>query len=641
MKSAKLTDLFDYLPKSKIKAGEGLNAGKYPFYTSSESLSKYLNEFQHGPGCLVFGTGGKASVHLTTNHFSTSTDCITIRPKRGSGINAGYVYQYLKGNMHILENGFKGVGLKHISKAYLSDIQIPYPEEVKDQIRIAHLLDKVEGVMAQRKQHLQQLDNLLKSVFLKMFGDPVRNQKGWVYVGLGGYITHLTSGGRGWAKYYSESGKRFIRSLDVQMNRIGEEDIAYVNPPSNAEADRTRVQSGDVLLTITGSKIGRVCFVPKNFEEAYISQHVSIIRTKGINPVFLSYYLSAEHSGQIQIKKQQYGQAKPGLNLTQIKNFQVPLVDINTQNQFAMIFERVEGLKSHYQKNLYDLESLYAALSQQAFKGELDLSKLPLPDSKSLTSDDVEISVDPNQTLKSSEKVIKKLNTFNNQHAVLLKALNSMPALKVINSPIFKAARELTEQAALWRTPLDQFKNMRSVAKATETIAAASNIPRVNNAALLAQQIAKAIPKVDMDWLKEQQAIIKGATGPFSEMRQAIAALKLSDLEGRFTGPDYKIPALHAAMPSKTSSRLTKTFKQDDEESEPRYIFTRDDILKVLSGDKPLSVVNLMSELAKLEAITSQGYERIKSLIFSLLAEKQIQQQYNDEENTIAFRTCV
>jgi hypothetical protein len=396
-----------------------------------------------------------------------------------------------------------------------------------------------------------------------------------------------------------------------------------------------------VLLTITGSKIGRVCFVPKNFEEAYISQHVSIIRTKGINPVFLSYYLSAEHSGQIQIKKQQYGQAKPGLNLTQIKNFQVPLVDINTQNQFAMIFERVEGLKSHYQKNLYDLESLYAALSQQAFKGELDLSKLPLPDSKSLTSDDVEISVDPNQTLKSSEKVIKKLNTFNNQHAVLLKALNSMPALKVINSPIFKAARELTEQAALWRTPLDQFKNMRSVAKATETIAAASNIPRVNNAALLAQQIAKAIPKVDMDWLKEQQAIIKGATGPFSEMRQAIAALKLSDLEGRFTGPDYKIPALHAAMPSKTSSRLTKTFKQDDEESEPRYIFTRDDILKVLSGDKPLSVVNLMSELAKLEAITSQGYERIKSLIFSLLAEKQIQQQYNDEENTIAFRTCV
>ena len=54
MKQAKLEDLFDYLPKSKIKAGDGLEDGKYPFYTSSENQSKYLNDFQHGPGCLVF-----------------------------------------------------------------------------------------------------------------------------------------------------------------------------------------------------------------------------------------------------------------------------------------------------------------------------------------------------------------------------------------------------------------------------------------------------------------------------------------------------------------------------------------------------------------------------------------------------------
>lgn len=82
MKQAKLKDLFDYLPKSKVQAGDGLEVGKYPFYTSSENLSKYLNEFQHDPGCLVFGTGGKASVHFTTSHFSTSTDCITIKPNR-------------------------------------------------------------------------------------------------------------------------------------------------------------------------------------------------------------------------------------------------------------------------------------------------------------------------------------------------------------------------------------------------------------------------------------------------------------------------------------------------------------------------------------------------------------------------------
>ncbi|ASD67861.1 restriction endonuclease subunit S [Pseudoalteromonas piscicida] len=298
-----------------------------------------------------------------------------------------FLYYFLKANEERIDALGTGSTFKAITQDTLKKIEIPLPP-LNDQIRIAHLLGKVEGLIAQRKQHLQQLDDLLKSQFLEMFGDLARNDMGWQYAKLDGYITHLTSGGRGWAKYYSDSGKRFIRSLDVQMNHIGKDDIAYVNPPSNAEADRTRVQSGDVLLTITGSKIGRVCFVPENFEEAYISQHVSIIRTKGINPVFLSFYLSAEHSGQRQIKKQQYGQAKPGLNLTQIRNFQVPLVDISIQNLFAVIFERIEAIKDRYQQSLTDLESLYGAISQQAFKGELDLSQVALSDVR----DDAEVA---------------------------------------------------------------------------------------------------------------------------------------------------------------------------------------------------------------------------------------------------------
>lgn len=163
------------------------------------------------------------------------------------------------------------------------------------------------------------------------------------------------------------------------MNRIGSEETVFVNPPHNKETERTKIQSGDVLLTITGSKIGRVCYVPEAFEEAYVSQHVAIIRTEGINPIYLSFYLSMPTCGQRIINKQQYGQAKPGLNLTQISNFEILEPDISLQNQFAAIVEKVENLKSRYQQSLTDLESLYGALSQRAFKGELDLSRVPLP----------------------------------------------------------------------------------------------------------------------------------------------------------------------------------------------------------------------------------------------------------------------
>ena len=172
-----------------------------------------------------------------------------------------------------------------------------------DQIRIATLLSRIETLIAARKDNLRLLDEFLKSTFLEMFGDPVRNEKGFDFSLLNTFITHLTSGARGWAKYYAKSGKRFIRSLDVQMNKIGDEDIVFVNPPKNQESERTKTQENDVLLTITGSKIGRAAYVPKDFEEAYISQHVSIIRTQGINPIYLSYYLSMPNAGQRIIKK--------------------------------------------------------------------------------------------------------------------------------------------------------------------------------------------------------------------------------------------------------------------------------------------------------------------------------------------------
>ncbi len=162
------------------------------------------------------------------------------------------------------------------------------------------------------------------------------------------------------------------------MNHIGNEDVVFVNPPTNKEADRTRVHPTDVLLTITGSKIGRVCCVPIDFKEAYVSQHVAIIRTSGINPIYLSYFLSMPNGGQRIIKKQQYGQAKPGLNLSQIKEFEIPEPPVHIQNKFADFVEKVEKLKPLYQQNLIELINLYEALRQKAFNGELNVSRIPL-----------------------------------------------------------------------------------------------------------------------------------------------------------------------------------------------------------------------------------------------------------------------
>ncbi|WP_346400776.1 restriction endonuclease subunit S [Pseudomonas syringae] len=95
-----------------------------------------------------------------------------------SEVNSEYLYYILKANVKVLQARGNGATFKELAKPAVEDFEIPLPP-LEDQIRIAHLLGKVEGLTAQRKKHLQQLDDLLKSVFLEMFGDPVRNERGW------------------------------------------------------------------------------------------------------------------------------------------------------------------------------------------------------------------------------------------------------------------------------------------------------------------------------------------------------------------------------------------------------------------------------------------------------------------------------
>ncbi len=287
-------------------------------------------------------------------------------------VSRDYIYYWLKQNQHIISAKETGSTFKAITQKILSEIVIPFPN-YSDQLHIANILGRAENLISQRKRSIHLLDEFLKSTFSDLFDNPVKNRKRFKIVRLKELITFLTSGGRGWGEYYSEKGERFIRSLDVQMNYISNEDSAFVNPPNNQEANRTKVQDFDILLTITGSKIGRVAMVPVNFGRAYVSQHVAIIRTQNINPLYLSYYLSDVNCGQYLIQKCYYGQTKPGLNFKQIENFEIIIPPIELQNQFAQIVEKTDALKAQYQQSLLELEILYGSLSQRAFKGELTL----------------------------------------------------------------------------------------------------------------------------------------------------------------------------------------------------------------------------------------------------------------------------
>lgn len=281
--------------------------------------------------------------------------------------------QYLARALEALD--FDGAGNRAVmgatlNKASLKQIKIPLPP-LAEQKRIAAILDQADELRRKRQRSLDRLSTLGQAIFHEMFG--VASDSPENAIELSGLLTFVTSGGRGWSKYYAEAGTRFIRSFDVQMNAISSDDIAFVDAPNNAEARRTAIQTGDVLLTITGSKIGRVAAIPAGFGPAFISQHVAILRAdqSRILPEFLSYYLSLPNGGQLQIAKNQYGQTKPGLNFDQIGRFLVPDVPIGQQREFVDAVAQVDDISSKGYSGLMREETLFQSLQHRAFRGEL------------------------------------------------------------------------------------------------------------------------------------------------------------------------------------------------------------------------------------------------------------------------------
>lgn len=150
--------------------------------------------------------------------------------------------------------------------------------------------------------------------------------EGWVWASLDQLAEFITSGSRGWADYYSDAGATFIRSQNINKDWLDLSDIAFVNPPKNSEGARTRVQLHDLLLTITGANVGKAAHVNVELEDAYVSQHVALIRpVEKMLADFLHLFLIASAGGRGILDKKAYGAGKPGLNLQQVGSVVVPL----------------------------------------------------------------------------------------------------------------------------------------------------------------------------------------------------------------------------------------------------------------------------------------------------------------------------
>ncbi len=269
--------------------------------------------------------------------------------------------------------------------AYLT-ITIPIPpldEQQRITAKIAAMFSELEKGIESLKTARAQLQVYRQAAFKHAFEGKLTAdwrktaQAGaWETTTLGSRLSFLTSGSRGWARYYSDEGDIFIRAQNLKYDRLDLDDVAYVTLPEGSEGIRTQVQAGDLLVTITGANVTKTGYVPADLGNAYVSQHVALCRpTADLDSKFLYWYLIAECAGRRQLNAFAYGAGKPGLNLDNIRSVRLELPPLAEQKAIVEQIDRLlsvqETMNSIIDTELKRVEALRQSILKRAFSGRL------------------------------------------------------------------------------------------------------------------------------------------------------------------------------------------------------------------------------------------------------------------------------
>ena len=360
------TDVFEDVTKQgrKIPTSDYHESGLHPIIDQGQSkIAGYTDEenglFTDIPA-IIFGDHTRVLKYVDTPCF-LGADGVKLLKAKIANPNYKYLY-YVLSNANIPNTGYN----RHFK--WLKEVEIPLPSE-SEQWKIVEIMDKISELIALRKEQLAKLDQLVKSRFIELFGDPVINSKGWPVCELSEYIQFLTSGSRGWAQYFTESGEYFITIKNVKNCRITLDDVQHVVPPDNAEAKRTRVHEGDLLISITAD-LGRTGVVTKDIADygGYINQHLTCIRLNkdAVRPLYVAYYMESE-AGKSQFQSKNQSAVKAGLNFNSINSLRLMVPPVELQDEFIAFVEQTDKSKSAIQQSLDKLELLKKALMQEYF----------------------------------------------------------------------------------------------------------------------------------------------------------------------------------------------------------------------------------------------------------------------------------
>lgn len=259
----------------------------------------------------------------------------------------------------ILNNAF-GCAQPNISSKQIEEFEF-YNYDNVEQIEIAIQLDKVQEIIDFRKKQIQELDELIKSQFVEMFGN-INS-----YKRLEEYSILITKGASPkWQGIdYKNEGTLFITSENVREGYIDISKPKYLDDKINEILPRSVLKRDDILINIVGASIGRAAKYDYDYL-ANINQAVALVRTKNVNNIYLLQYLNSEQAIKMYTDMKKGG-ARENLSLKNISDLKIPDAPIELQNKFAEVVKQIDKQKFEIQKSLEETQKLQESLMNKYF----------------------------------------------------------------------------------------------------------------------------------------------------------------------------------------------------------------------------------------------------------------------------------
>ena len=330
----------------KLDANQADVNGKYPFFTCSKEISK-INSYSYDCECVLIAGNGDLNVKYYNGKFEAYQRTYILTSIDNNTLSNKYLYWFMNRYIVQLRNQSIGGVIKYIKLGDLTNISLNLPP-LDIQKRIVRIFESIERLIDKKLFILQFLNDLSKSRFVEMFGNPIINDKKYPVFKLKDISQKIGSGvtPRGGDSNYIDKGVAFIRSMNVYNNTFRKDNLVYIDKSLAKQLSQVELFSNDLLLNITGASVARCCIVPDDILPARVNQHVCIIRQCRISNVFLEYCLTNEsYQEYLLLLSNKNGATREALTKAQVENLEVIFPPLTEITRFVKIVHQINKLK--------------------------------------------------------------------------------------------------------------------------------------------------------------------------------------------------------------------------------------------------------------------------------------------------------